>query len=155
MRITIAWTLNAYIYFMLIITLLIPVITKENIDANSFKGFLFATVFYLLLCSIINKLIVKKFFPYPKGEFVNQLTEEFKKQRLSERIYISIRNALIPGIIFIVFGTIVNTQIRGRNLDYMDLIIIGTPLCLILILRILFTIYQKDISRRKDTESIK
>ena len=149
MRITIAWTLNAYIYLMLIGTLAIPVIMKGN-NSNSFISYLFSIVFYLLLCSIINKLLVKNFFPYPKGDFVNELTEEFKKQRLSERIYIIIRNAMGPPIIFIVFGTIVNTQMRGRNLDYLDLIIIGTPLCFILILRILFKIYQKDISRKKD-----
>ena len=117
-------------------------------------GLLIGTLFFLLLCSIINKILVKKFFPYPKGEFVIKLKEEFMKQRLSERIYIGIRDFIIPIIILLSIGSFVKTTIKGIMFTYLDVIIIGTPICLILLLRVIFSIYQSVSKDRKKLQII-
>ena len=112
---------------------------------------LVGSLFLLLLCSVINKVLVKKFFPYPKGDFVRELKNDFMKERLSERIYLGIRNGFIPAIVLLSIGTIVKTA-KGSIFTFIDVIILGAPVLLILVFRLIFTLYQK-ISDKKNNAS--
>ena len=150
MRLTIAWTLNAYIYFLIIMVLVFPVIYYEGFKFINLVGTLIGILIFLLLCSIINKILVKNFFPYPKGDFVKELKNEFMKQRLSERIYLGIRDAIIPVIILLGLGSFVKTTIKGIMFTYLDVIIIGTPLLLILLLRVIFSVYQNITNKNNN-----
>ena len=147
MRLTIAWTLNAYIYFLIIMVLVFPVIYYEGFKFINLVGTLIGILIFLLLCSIINKILVKNFFPYPKGDFVKELKDEFMKERLSERIYIFIRNGLIPIIVLLSIGLLVKAA-KGNFYPFLDLIIIGAPILLIIILRVIFNIYQQVINKK-------
>lgn len=151
MRLTIAWTLSIYIYFLIIMINIVPLFMHGESKFIILESTLVGSLFLLLLCSVINKVLVKKFFPYPKGDFVRELKNDFMKERLSERIYIGIRNGFIPAIVLLSIGTIVKTA-KGSIFTFIDVIILGAPVLLILVFRLIFTLYQK-ISDKKNNAS--
>ena len=141
MRLTITWMLNGYLYFIML-AISSSIFISNNFRVQDLWGITFSLIFILLICSIINKLILKKFFPYPKGEFVEQLKEEFLKERYSERVYLSLRDFLISGIVLLSIGMI-GKSITPIGINFLDGIILSGILFLILILRVIFKVYQK------------
>ena len=117
----------------------------ENYTPLRIIIFIFSITLLLLIISLINKLLVKKFFPYPRGEFVNELKDIFMQNRLSERIYISLKDLLWIAVIVYLLGSLgrLGNTYGGAILNYLDFIIISGLMFFILILRLIFSIYQK------------
>ena len=72
------------------------------------------------------------------------------KERLSERIYLFMRDGLIPFIVLLFIGLLVKA-FTGKLYPLLDIIIIGAPILLIFILRIIFTLYQKISDKKSNT----
>lgn len=141
MRITIAWILNGYLYFVFI-AIVSTTFMSNGFKADTFWSIIFSLIFILLICSIINKLIIKKFFPYPKGEFVELLKKEFLRERYSERVYLSLRDFLISGIVMWTIAML-GKLVTPLGMNFLDGVILFAILFLILILRVIFKFYQK------------
>ena len=109
----------------------------------------------LLLTSLINYLFVYKFFFYPKGEFVEGLYKEFKKYRLSKKIYFVLRGIIIFIILLINVGAI------SQSFDYYSSAsmviggIIGAtwyPILALIFLKGIFSIFDRIVTKKDNAE---
>lgn len=116
---------------------------------------LITLLIFLLLSSLINYLFVNKFFFYPKGEFVEGLYKEFKKYRLSKKIYFVLRGIIIFIILLIIVGGI------RQSFDYYSsaTMVIGGligatwyPILALIFLKIIFSIFDRIVTKKDNVE---
>ena len=107
------------------------------------------------MTSLINYLFVYKFFFYPKGEFVEGLYKEFKKYRLSKKIYFVLRGIIIFIILLINVGAI------SQSFDYYSSAsmviggIIGAtwyPILALIFLKGIFSIFDRIVTKKDNAE---
>lgn len=117
---------------------------------------LITSLIFLLLSSLINYLFVYKFFIYPRGRFVEGLYKEFKKYRLSKKIYFVLRGIIIFIILIMIMGSI------RQSFDYYSsasMVISGLigatsyPIVALIILKGIFSIFDKVVTKKDNAET--
>ena len=109
-----------------------------------------------LITSLINYLFVYKFFFYPKGEFVKGLYKEFKKYRLSKKIYFVLRAIIIFIILLMIIGSIRQSFDYYSSASMVLSGLIGAtwyPIVALIFLKGIFSVFDKVVTKKDNAET--